>query len=765
MRPPFTRFLAFLLLTFTFLANTTAQMPHFERLNIPFSKNGTPYKSPLAGGINSAQPSPADLNNDGVLDLVIFDRVGDVISTYINKGTVGESDYEYAPEYACFFPKCVNWMLLRDYDGDGAADIFCNSLMISSQDVQVFKGYFENNILKFKPFFFTYTGCALCNPLDIYYPDEVPGFFNNLPIANSDLPSIHDIDGDGDLDILTFEASVGGHVWLIENKSVEMGFGRDSLKYELVDRCWGRFYESGLLACENSLSPSSDSCSNGFAGPMAVDDRDGAHPGSTVTNYDQDGDGDQEIILGDISFACLNMMTNGGNANTAWMNAQDTHFPSYNTGVELTNFPAAFIFDVNNDGVEDLIACPNSKNIIEDQKNVWFYENTGSNTDHVFELKNKSLFTGEMVDMGSGSHPVFVDVNQDGLLDIVAGNNGFYTPGQSTNARLYLFLNVGSSDAPSFDLVDSDWAGLSQFAPDNYEFTPSFGDLDGDGDLDMLVGCESGYLFSYENTAGVGNQMQMQYDANPFWVTLDVGKSSAPTMFDLDNDGLLDLIIGERQGNLNFFKNTGTIFNPTFSSLPTIDNLGKINTRVFPESIGYSNATVIQTTDGQTLVAGTLVGRLEAYKSLGATADSFPVISELWGGLDVGARSQAAIADINNDGILDILVGNNRGGLSLFSNVLIDCTDFSADTQNIQNNGFKANIIPNPAHDVVKVTFDNQKNDKIKWRVFNLLGQFIVEGNTTANYFNFNVIDWKSGLYLLEINKNEEVIVAKLVVD
>ena len=61
-----------------------------------------------------------------------------------------------------------------------------------------------------------------------------------------------------------------------------------------------------------------------------------------------------------------------------------------------------------------------------------------------------------MIDIGSVSHPVFVDVNKDGLLDIVAGNTGYYTinngVGNPHNASLYLWYNIGTPDEPKFEL-------------------------------------------------------------------------------------------------------------------------------------------------------------------------------------------------------------------------------------------------------------------------------------------------------------------------
>ncbi|MEJ6479859.1 hypothetical protein N0Y54_00390, partial [Nostoc punctiforme UO1] len=52
--------------------------------------------------------------------------------------------------------------------------------------------------------------------------------------------------------------------------------------------------------------------------------------------------------------------------------------------------------------------------------------------------------------------------------------------------------------------------------------------------------------------------------ANPF-NGFDVGSNSSPTFADIDGDGDLDAIVGERDGTLNYYKNTGTATNPTYT--------------------------------------------------------------------------------------------------------------------------------------------------------------------------------------------------------
>lgn len=719
----------------------------FERMSAPATVNGVSLKYPFAGGLNAPQFSAADLNQDGIQDLVVFDRAGDIVLTFINVGTPGLVNYLYAPEYACYFPKLLNYVLLRDYNQDGAADIFCAGTSLGSQEMQVFRGYYEDNILKFKQFQFYYTGCPVCDTRYVWYPDnDQPGFWNNLPISPADYPEVSDMDGDGDLDILTFAASVGGHMWYLRNTSVENGHGLDSLQFHFEDDCWGRFYESGLAACKNNLSTNANICSNGFA-DETVDEREARHPGSTVMTYDQQGDGLMDVVLGDISFSCLNMMTNGGTPTTAWMTAQDTLFPSYSTPVNIAIFPAAFYLDVNNDGKKDMLVSPNNKSIGDDQKNVWFYENT-ANTGHSFELSTRNLFTGDMIDLGSSSHPTFADVNADGLMDLVVGTYGYYTFSNPNNARLYLFLNTGTPTAPAFTLTNDDWLGMSQYTPNDFDFAPTFGDIDADGDLDLLVGNNIGSLYVFRNTAGEGNPMTFQTDFNPMWIAMDVvGVASTPMVYDVDGDGLYDIVMGERLGFLNFFKNIGSPTQPLFNTVPTIQTLGSIDTKLQFEAIGFSAPAIVQTESGPLLVTGAQGGHLEAYYGLSASTAPFQLVSDKWGNVDDGNRSSPAFADLDGDGILELVMGNLRGGLTMYKTVLKDCGVVSTTTT---PNTLPLKISPNPTSAWARIEI--KTNGPVQWAAYNALGQPMDRGDRDGGIpLSIDVRTWPSGVYFIEV--------------
>ncbi|MCB0580460.1 MAG: hypothetical protein KDD10_14270, partial [Phaeodactylibacter sp.] len=250
-----------------------------------------------------------DLNNDQVMDLYVFDRTGNVQLAFINEGTPGESSYRYAPEYVPYFPQPLNdWVLLRDFNQDGAMDIFTQAQgRAPFQGIIVFYGYYENGHIAFERLGFD-NEYSLIN-FTLFNGTETQVF-----VSNVDYPSIDDLDCDGDLDILTFNPA-GGYIELYENQSVERGFGLDSLIFELTDDCWGGIFESSIEQAVG-FSDAPGDCFE-LAGSEAPGPR--LHPGSTLLTFDSDDDGDKDLVLGDITFSTLNHLVNGGNCQQAWI--------------------------------------------------------------------------------------------------------------------------------------------------------------------------------------------------------------------------------------------------------------------------------------------------------------------------------------------------------------------------------------------------------------------------------------------------------------
>ena len=98
------RKLAFVSIILVYSLNMSAQL--FEISSEPIFKNENGESIPLAltGGLNQPQFSNIDFNNDGKLDLFVFDRNGNKVLTFIAKSVHGKIVYDYDPQYEELFP-------------------------------------------------------------------------------------------------------------------------------------------------------------------------------------------------------------------------------------------------------------------------------------------------------------------------------------------------------------------------------------------------------------------------------------------------------------------------------------------------------------------------------------------------------------------------------------------------------------------------------------------------------------------------------------
>src|SRR4029450_3933961 len=93
---------------------------------------------------------------------------------------------------------------------------------------------------------------------------------------------------------------------------------------------------------------------------------------------------------------------------------------------------------------------------------------------------------------------------------------------------------------------------------------PALVDLDGDGDLDLFVG-ERNTTYFFRNTGTAVAPAFAPRVANPFGLA-DIGDFAAPSFADLDGDGDLDAVVGELYGDLFVAWNTGSATSPAFAA-------------------------------------------------------------------------------------------------------------------------------------------------------------------------------------------------------
>jgi hypothetical protein len=642
------------------------------------------------------------------------------------------------PEWQSRFPQVDSWALLRDFNCDGVEDIFCNYRRpaMGYIGIGVFKG--SRNI----------DGSVSYNlekDILFYYDANFPTQDLNIFVSNIDIPAIDDVDGDGDLDILTFNAS-GGYVELFRNRSQELGHGCDSLNYALGDNCWGRFYESGLTE-QITLSPNVDSCAN-YANWQPVQ-RNPRHSGSTVATLDMDADGDLELFLGDVSFTNIAMLRNAGSTTTALVDSQTVFFPDNSVPVDLDAFPAVYFVDVDNDGKKDMLVSPSGDDYSENVACVWQYRNVGTTAAPVFSFIRNNFLVGNMLDFGGTSAPVFVDFDGDGLQDLVVASNGTFITTTSFRRTLYAFRNVGTAAAPAYRLVDTDFARLSAY---NFErMIPAFADIDADGDKDLILGTIDGTLIEVPNIGTATAPVFAQ--PRPNYKNIDVGSHSAPAFFDLDEDNDLDLVIGERNGNLNYFENTGTAAVATFANVPTTATFGFIDTRI--NGLEGNSAPILLEYQGDwVMLVGTEHGAVLWYynirNNLLGTFDLQPNLQPI----DEGRQSTVAIANINADGLFELIVGNKRGGIAAFA---YDPLGTSIIRQNSAQNALeKLNIYPNPSANH-RIFVSNMSPKVSRAQIYNAQGILVAEINNLAlqePQISLDLpLDLPNGLYFLQADR------------
>ncbi len=706
-----------------------------------------------AGGQNYAQFSDLDFDFDGDMDIFVFDRSNDLCKVYIQENVNGNKFYRLMYNAHLYFPSDVKYRAtLVDFNQDGKKDLFAYGI----GGIKVYKntGDAANGLswqLAKNLLYSNYWGANL-----------------NLYVSSADIPAIVDVEGDGDIDILTFHIG-GEHLQYHQNQSMDLYGVPDSLEFVLKNECWGRFRED-LNTSTVYLNDPSIECTTGnvpgaefpiIEGTIKPTEQTPKHAGSTVLAIDINNSGVLDLILGDVAYPNLNLLINGGttpNSNSSMVSVTN-NFPSNSLPANMNLFPAAFWVDVDFDNKKDLIVGANAKNISENEKSILYYKNLGTNQQPTFVYQTNAFLQNEMIEHGTGTIPVFADVDGDGLQDLFVANFYRYKPTLSKESSIAYYKNTGTATNPIFSLVDNDFLNFSSAAL-GLHIIPTFGDIDGDNDQDIIVGLENGLLQLYKNN---GTPTSANFAVTPIFlqdnsgVNISSGQYATPQLFDLNKDNLLDLIIGRKTGELMYYENIGTLSSASFQLAN--DTLGKIDVATSTPD-GFPVPHFFNLNDSTYLFLGTVDGKLLYYNGIDNHLDSdssFNLVSSDFLNVNVGAYSSFWVNDIDQDGRLNMFVGQDLGGLY---HLEVDPNSNASIGEIDLDNEFE--VYPNPFNE--RISIRPRNNDAYHLTICNALGQTIYFSENQIGTTQVDLSQQEKGLYFVLINNENNVSLTKKII-
>jgi len=715
-----------IILSFLYSSLYAQSFVFFLSDSIDVFQSDTLVKHAWAGGLNSVQVNTIDLNDDGEKDLLLYDRSNNKISTFLNT----DSGLQYAPYFETGFPEVNFWMLLRDYDGDGLKDIFTGT----SAGIRAYRNKgFQNGNIEWE---------LVKNPvLSLGFS----GSQTNLKIDITDVPAITDIDNDGDLDIFNFVPSLGGSVEFHKNLSIENFGVVDSLIFEKVTDRWAGMVECGT--CSDYFFDGGASCRRAALN----------HAGSALLVFDNDGDGDKELLLGEADCTQMTFFENKGDETNVLFDNYDKTFLGDSPDGLL--FAAAFLEDIDFDGEEDLIVSSNlffNETQTEDfAASVWRYKRPDA-TSNQFQLVEKDFLQKDMLDLGEGAYPAVADEDGDGDLDLFIANKGRVVDGFFV-ATIQLYTNEGSDENPIFRLTDEDYLNLSRFS--YQELKVQFKDINQDDKEDLIytaIQPGTGSSIRYLLNLNTEDNAPLSYSTTQIQrLDIPVERLDEVHFEDVDEDGNQDLLVGRfRGGELVYYRNTGNL-----EFAEPVNGFGGITFNNFKRELSIETADL--DSDGNLeLITGDRSGNITIYPFFQQeTQATFTAIGDT-----IFDTSRSQFVEYNfGTGIFpvafgkDIIVGTEAGGVRYLRNrnePIINSLPQESDIDLLI-------VYPNP--------FENSFNVEISQtgiaKVYNTQGKLIFtkKKNTVGEILSINFdSQLPNGLYILTFEGKEKVYTKKL---
>lgn len=690
--------------------------------SIEVEENGHLLKMPFVGGLTSVQVAKLDMNNDDQADLVIYDIYSNrFIVLTNNQGVYFYDTTQYT------FPNAYGWVEWKDFNCDNIKDFVTYNNLGS---IEIHKGFYTNNSLQFEK---------------IQNNVFAKSFFGDVNVYASsiDKPSFIDVNGDGDIDMVNYNVSMSKLMYY-ENQQVEKNIPCDSVYFEIADFCWGNITENG----HGTLS-FRDTCNSKFLTPLGSEEIQ--HNGTAVCLYDVNGDSIKDALLSDLFFNSVNYLENVGSKHYASFLSENKNYPA-SYPIEIDYLPMPQFVDINDDNKDDCVVSNFSFTSSDaNADNIWWYKNVSNNSSLQLEFQKKNFLLEDVIDVGQQAYPCLLDINNDGIKDLLISNGGQRKSGEQNKYFVKAYQNLGTNKHPKYNLVNTNFLNISQYGLTEIALT--VGDINNDGVDEILAGTSDGFLVWWENISmsPISEWIYRGYLLKDTFGNPDtLGANLVPIVYDLDNDNLKDIIIGNKSGTLSFLKgNAGAT--PNFTKITT--QLSNIQTNINNAFLGYATPFIadIDTNGIDDLILGTYAKGIVWYPDFVNNYTQANLEEKVL----LESKFYRTIPAILENNIF--LVGNSIGGISSY---ILDTSKLSANKISVKRNAI--NIYPNPTKNTATINlkaFDKVQN----LSCFNLMGQaFKIEYQQAGKLLNISVEALPTGLYILQFQQKNEIYYTKV---
>ncbi|BDD10395.1 hypothetical protein FUAX_28270 [Fulvitalea axinellae] len=662
---------------------------------------GKPLSMPWFGGVDATQLASSDLDGDGKEDLILYSRAGNRLRVLLNT----DGNYIHSPNFENTLPDNINgWMVWVDYDKDGKADIFTKGLL----GVVAIKRTDDGKSPAWE---------VTADP--IYTQKGTRPV--NLQVASDDIPAIHDIDADGDLDIFLYDFSIGSFVRHHKNLSVEETGKAGALSFTKANDKWGDFEE-----CDCYFVFGENICSEESQNRQLRTEHVG---GKSLLIVDDNKDGLPDLWAGHEQCDQVYAITNNGSAGNILMREYRPAFPLNNQPSHML-YPVPYQIDADLDGKKDVIVATNFNNDLSGNtdysQSIFWHKNTGDSYDNTAQpfLSDKTL------DLGSQTAPVAADFTNDGKTDLLVAydKSGF----GGVRGAFALLENTGTTENPKFELKDNDFGGWAKLG--RMDLRPVIVDADGDKTPELAVAyiAADGKTLKTEFAELGETPTPERFSA---WET-PFGKGDHWSFFDLDDDGSEDLFLGKKSGRLEYYKTTYENGTAIFTLIEK-NFAGKDD-----HSLRRNLASTFISGKSPILLTTDLSGNVSIHKKAGDTfvlQEEKAIVSDLGDRLPANLSSRTAFAQarLRPGGPLLIFVGTAEGGLELFA-----YTDKNHDDSPIH-------IYPNPVENGGELKIS--VSEKATISVFDTTGRRILNDfpSEAGSTVRIPTVSWATGVYIV----------------